>query len=174
VYYVRPIQDQGQPLGTFVALHLNAGEQKEAFDALRIVFQGMFLILVLALILAWLIAGRVLAPLRLLVATARTISETNLTQRIPIQGQGELADLTKTFNDMMDRVETAFATQRDFVNDASHELRTPITIIRGYLEVMEENPQEQRKTVDLVINELDRMNRFVQDLLFLAKYYSCI
>jgi signal transduction histidine kinase len=169
LYYVKPIQANGKSLGTFVALHMNEGERQEIFDAFGIVFQVMLCVLVLALVLAWLIAGRVLAPLRLLTDTARTITETELAQRIPIQGKGELADLAKTFNDMMDRVEMAFDTQRKFLNDVSHELRTPITIVRGHLEVMGNEPQEQKKTLSIVLNELDRMNRFVQDLLLLAK-----
>jgi signal transduction histidine kinase len=70
---------------------------------------------------------------------------------------------------MMDRLETAFDTQRNFINDAGHELKTPITIIRGHLELMEADEPSQRETVDLVIDELDRMNRLVEDLVLLAK-----
>ncbi len=62
---------------------------------------------------------------------------------------------------MMDRIETSFDTQRDFINDAGHELRTPITIIRGHLELMDldDDREVNQETVDLVIDELDRMNR---------------
>lgn len=70
---------------------------------------------------------------------------------------------------MMDRIEDSFATQRNFINDAGHELRTPITIIRGHLELMDVDTPEQRETVDLTIDELDRMNRLVEDLVLLAK-----
>lgn len=70
---------------------------------------------------------------------------------------------------MMDRLQTSFAIQRNFVNDAGHELRTPITIIRGHLELMGDDPQEQQETIELVMDELDRMNRLVNDLVLLAK-----
>ena len=70
---------------------------------------------------------------------------------------------------MVDRLEGAFASQRAFVEDASHELRTPITIVRGHLELLGDDPQERRETVALVTDELDRMSRFVDDLLLLAK-----
>ena len=70
---------------------------------------------------------------------------------------------------MLDRLEAAFATQRAFVSDASHELRTPITIVRGHLELLGDDPEERRETVALVTDELDRMSRFVDDLLLLAK-----
>jgi signal transduction histidine kinase len=70
---------------------------------------------------------------------------------------------------MLDRLEDAFQSQRMFVNDASHELRTPITIVRGHLELMGDDPDERRETVALVMDELDRMSRFVGDLLLLAR-----
>jgi signal transduction histidine kinase len=71
---------------------------------------------------------------------------------------------------MLDRLETAFATQRQFVDDAGHELRTPITIVRGHLELLsDDDPEDRRETVELVTDELDRMSRMVNDLLLLAK-----
>jgi signal transduction histidine kinase len=170
LYIVEPIlSDKGEKLGTFVAAHVTAGERAEALQTLNVVFQVMMAVLAVALLLAWMIAGRVLAPLRLLSNTAYAISESDLSQRIPVQGRGELAELATTFNDMMNRLEAAFATQRNFVNDAGHELRTPITIIRGHLELMDDDPQEQQETIALVMDELDRMSRFVEDLILLAK-----
>jgi signal transduction histidine kinase len=71
---------------------------------------------------------------------------------------------------MLDRLERAFASQRRFIDDAGHELRTPLTIVRGHLELLEKNSEEQRETVALVLDELDRMARIVDDLLVLAKH----
>jgi len=68
----------------------------------------------------------------------------------------------------LERLEAAFASQRAFVSDASHELRTPITIIRGHLELLGDDPVERRETIALVTDELDRISRFVNDLLVLA------
>ncbi len=70
---------------------------------------------------------------------------------------------------MLDRLEAAFATQKAFVSDAGHELRTPITIVRGHLELLGDDPDERRETIALVTDELDRMARFVEDLLLLAR-----
>ena len=71
---------------------------------------------------------------------------------------------------MLDRLERAFESQRRFVDDAGHELRTPLTIARGHLELLEDDPDERRQTVELVLDELDRMRRIVDDLLLLAKH----
>jgi signal transduction histidine kinase len=144
-------------------------ELDEVNEALQIAVGVNIGVLVVASMLAWVIAGRVLQPLRLLRDTARSISESDLTQRIPVEGDDELADLARTFNDMLDRLEEAFGSQKAFISDAGHELRTPITIIRGHLDVMGDDPEERRETLELVGDELDRMSRLVNDLLLLAK-----
>jgi signal transduction histidine kinase len=126
-------------------------------------------ILLIASAVAWVAAGDVLRPLRHLSSTARSITESDLSLRIPVEGNDEIAALAVTFNDMLDRLEEAFATQRRFVDDAGHELRTPITVIRGQLELLGEDPVEREETLQLVTGELDRMSRIVEDLLVLAK-----
>ena len=138
-------------------------------EAVQLATLVLITVLLIASALAWVVAGRLLAPLRALDDTARSISETDLTRRIPVSGADEIAELSRTFNAMVDRLEGAFASQRAFVSDASHELRTPITIVRGHLELLGDDPQERRETVALVTDELDRMSRFVDDLLLLAK-----
>jgi signal transduction histidine kinase len=120
-------------------------------------------------LLAWRVAEGVLRPVRLVTDTAAAISTSELTRRIDVRGRDEISRLAATFNEMLDRLEEAFRIQRQFVDDAGHELRTPITIIRGHLEVAEDDPEERLKTNALVIDELDRMNRIVNDLLLLAK-----
>ena len=126
-------------------------------------------ILLLASAVAWFIAGRVLAPVRQLTETARSISESDLTHRIEIRGGGEAADMARSFNAMLDRLESVFQSQREFVQDASHELRDPLTICRGHLELLGDDPEERRATTALVLDELDRIGRIVDDLQLLAE-----
>jgi signal transduction histidine kinase len=155
--------------GVFVVAYLTAGERDEVDEAVQIVTQVSLIVLAIASLLAWLAAGKVLAPLRLLSQTARSISESNLTERIPVRGSGDIAELAVTFNDMMDRLESTFNSQRQLLNDVGHELRTPITIIRGHLELMGSTPEEQQETLDIVLDELDRISRFINELMLLAK-----
>ena len=171
LYKAEPIKTTEEIIGVFVVVHFTAGERKEVINSFHTVVQVLLLAIALALVMAWLAAGRVLAPLRHFSQTLQSVSESDLSQRIQIKGKGELAQLSNTFNAMMDRIEDSFAIQRNFINDAGHELRTPITIIRGHLELMDENidPQCQGETVELVIDELDRMTRLVEDLVVLAK-----
>jgi two-component system, OmpR family, sensor kinase len=168
-YLAVPVETGGRTRGVFaVAIDLS-GELEEVNDALQIAAGVSIGVLILASLLAWVIAGRVLAPLRVLRDTARSITESDLTRRIAVEGDDELADLARTFNEMLDRLEEAFASQKSFISDAGHELRTPITIIRGHLDVMGHDPQDRRETLELVDDELDRMGRLVNDLLLLAK-----
>jgi two-component system OmpR family sensor kinase len=126
-------------------------------------------VLVIGGLLAWRDAQRVIIPMQGVTRTAQQIGESDLSRRIPVSGDDEVADLARTFNEMLDRLEAAFATQRRFLDDAGHELRTPITIVRGHLEVMGDDPEERRETMALVMDELDRMGRLVADVLTLAK-----
>ena len=174
-YVAVPITGDGAR-GTFVVISALAGEREEVTDAVRVAALVLVSVLALAAALAWVLAGRILAPLQELRATARSITQTDITRRIPVTGTDEIAELARTFNAMLDRLEASFASlesavasQRAFVSDASHELRTPITIVRGHLELLGDDPEERRETVALVTDELDRMSRFVDDLLVLAK-----
>jgi signal transduction histidine kinase len=130
---------------------------------------GLATLLVGSLLAWWRVAEGVLRPVREVTRTALSISEGELTRRIPVTARDEIATLATTFNEMLDRLEEAFATQRRFVDDAGHELRTPITVIRGHLELLEDDPDERRNTMSLVMDELNRMQRIVNDLLVLAK-----
>jgi signal transduction histidine kinase len=101
----------------------------------------------------------------------RTISATDFGERVPVRGRDQVAQLASTFNEMLDRLEASFASQRRFVDDASHELKTPLTIVRGHLELLDEDaPEEREATLSLVMDELDRMARIVEDLLLLANH----
>jgi signal transduction histidine kinase len=155
--------------GVFVVAVLLENQLNRVDGVLRVGGLVLGSIFVIASAVAWMAAGDVLRPLRLLSETARSITETDLSRRILVEGDDEMAALAQTFNDMLDRLEEAFATQRRFVDDAGHELRTPITVIRGQLELLGDDPEERLETVRLVTGELDRMSRIVEDLLVLAK-----
>jgi two-component system OmpR family sensor kinase len=158
--------------GVIVAAYLADAEREQADTAARLMLLVGSVTTLAAAGAAWVIAGRILRPLRDVVDTAHTITDTDLSMRIPSRGAGdrdELGAVVDTLNGMLDRVESGVAAQRRFVDDAGHELRTPITIVRGHLEVLDPNdPTDVRSTVELVDDELERMNRMVSDLLLLA------
>ena len=115
-------------------------------------------------------SGRLLAPLRTLESTAREITTTDLSRRIPERGNDDITALTRTINSMLERLDSGFAAQRQFLDDAGHELKTPLTVLRGHLELLDgEDPAELAQTRELLLDEVDRMSRLVQDLILLAK-----
>jgi signal transduction histidine kinase len=168
-YLAVPLLAGDQVGGVFVVGVLLENQLNQVEGVVRVGALVLGSIFVIATAVAWVAAGEVLRPLRLLSEAARSITETDLSQRIPVEGDDEIADLARTFNEMLDRLEEAFATQRAFVDDAGHELRTPITVIRGQLEVLGDDAQEREETIQLVTGELDRMSRIVEDLLVLAR-----
>lgn len=169
-YLAVPVTAGESSRGTFVVTSNLGHERSEVNEAVRVAAGIGLAMLLLVSVLAYLATGRVLAPLRELENTAHAISSgDDLTRRIEVHGRDEIADLGRTFNAMLDRLEEAFRLQRDFVSDAGHELRTPITIIRGHLELLDDDPAEREQTMAIVTDELDRMSRFVEDLLTLAR-----
>jgi signal transduction histidine kinase len=168
-YLAVPIAFSGRPAGTFVVAKFTAGERDEIADAVRTAALVGIIVLLIGTAVAYIAAGHLLHPLRELTETARELESSDLTRRIEVHGDDELAELGRTFNGMLDRLEVAFSSQRDLIRDVSHELRTPITIVRGHLELMGDDPEERRETLELVSDELDRMTRLVNDLLTLAR-----
>jgi len=165
---VRPPGDATE-VETFIVGYAIDRDRADVADAMRTLVLVSLVGLLLAGAGAYLVSGQILAPMRLVRQTAAEINEQDLTRRIPVQGRDDISALAEQFNAMLDRLSTAFSAQRQFVDDASHELRTPITIVRGHLELMGDDPAERVGVVRLVTEELDRMSRIVDDLLLLAK-----
>ena len=164
-----PLGVGDRPAGVFAAAFYEAERRAQIDQTVQVTLALSAAVILLASALAWGAAGRAIAPLRTLTATARGIGGRDLGARIPVEGRDEVAELTATLNSMLERLETAFTSQREFLNDVGHELRTPLTIIRGHLELLDDDPVERRQTVDLVLDELDRMSRYVADLLLIAR-----
>ena len=118
---------------------------------------------------------RVLAPIRDITSMAETLSESNLSNRINIAGtKNELKDLAAVINRMLDRIERSYNSQKQFVSDASHELRTPIAVIRGYTDMLKrwgkDDPEVLEEGIMAISQETDGMKDLVESLLFLARH----
>ena len=143
----------------------------------QLLVQSGFALSVMALAsvgLGWWVAGRALRPLRRMTATARSLSEASLHDRIALDGPSdELRELAETFDAMLDRLEAAFESQRSFVANASHELRTPLSIQRALLDVALDDPHaavpELREAARQVLAVTERSEHLIENLLVLAR-----
>ncbi len=137
-------------------------------------FTALGVLFVASLGVGWAVAGRVLRPIGRITSVARDIQATDLSRRIELPGpDDELKQLGDTFDAMLARLDAAFAAQRQFVADASHELRNPLAIIRTNVDVAladpRADPEDLRHTIAVVKRASDRMARLVDDLLALAR-----
>ena len=129
---------------------------------------------VVSVALGWLVAGRVLQPLRTITAAARRISASNLHQRLALDGpDDELTELGKTFDGLLARLDASFAAQRQFVANASHELRTPLARQRTLVEVALRDPNATvgslRAACERVLATGEEQERLIEALLTLAR-----
>ena len=131
--------------------------------------------LLAALLAGYLVAARTASPLRRFAATATRVDAGDLAPRLEASAAdaAELRTLAEAFNHMLDRLDRAFARQRQFVSDASHELRSPLTAMRGQIEVLARqstpSAEEVRRVEAVVLRELGRTERLVEALLTLAR-----
>lgn len=170
-YVAVPVRVEGDPAaGVYTVAYARDLEQVVVTDSARTYGAVSVVALIVVGAVGWVVAGRLLQPVRLLNETAQRISETDLSGRIPVTGNDDLSELARTVNAMLDRLEAAFAAQREFLDDAGHELRTPVTIVRGHLELMQPGDADDvAETRSTALDELDRMQRLVDDLALLAK-----
>ena len=133
---------------------------------------GLF---VASLGIGWVLSGRALRPVGAIARTTREIQATDLSRRIRLGGaRDELRDLADTIDSMLDRLDDAFRGQRELIDDASHELRSPLAVIRANLdasliEAPEATPEERARAVAVIDRAATRMSRLVEDLLATAR-----
>jgi len=155
-----------------IVLHQQQSSQLDALLTRSGIALGIMAIV--SIVLGWLMAGRALRPVRTMSARARGISERNLHERLALEGpDDELKELGDTFDELLARLESAFESQRQFVANASHELRTPITLERTLVEVALADPgadaESLRGTCRRVLAASEQQERMIEALLTLAR-----
>ena len=148
---------------------------QQTLDVLRAYSLSALLgLFVVSLAVGWLVSGRMLRPIGQITATVREIQASDLSRRINLGGpDDELRRLADTFDSMLGRIDEAFEGQRQFIHEASHELRNPLAVIRTNLEVTLSDPDagadDLRRTAEVVERSTERMARLVDDLLVYAR-----
>lgn len=142
----------------------------------KILIIGFFISILVVYLIGKVFSQQIFKPFSQIIRKVQEITADNLHLRLPARtGTDELAEITTTFNDMLDRLETAFETQSNFISNASHELRTPISIISGEAELSMNSPQlpeAQKQSLSVIISEADKLQEIISGLLYLAKTSS--
>lgn len=130
--------------------------------------------IIIALISGFFVSKRILKPIDKITKAAQSISVRDLHKRIEVtSADDELSRLTNTFNEMIERLQNSFENQNKFVSDASHELRTPISVIQGYINLLDRWGKDDKEILQEAINtiksETSSMTKLIEKLLFLAR-----
>ena len=172
-YVVVPLTVGDGESGVYIAaidIDAELGELTASVTTYAWVSLGALLVIGLV---GWLVAGRLLAPLHRLRLAAEKITGHDRGERIPVSGNDDVSDLTRNVNDMLDRLDAALTGQQHLLDDVRHELKTPITIVRGHLELLDpRDPGDVDTTRNLAIDELDRMTGLIDGIAALAESRS--
>lgn len=176
-YYRIASESSGDPEGgkiTTVMVAQDAEPVRHALASLAWVIGLAFpIVLMLGVIVSYVVAGRLLAPVAVMARKAHDITAENLSDRLPIRNaRDEFGTLAMAFNTLLARLEDSFDRLRCFTTDASHELRTPLTALRSVGEVALREPRDAttyRETIESMLEDTDRLTRLVESLLALAR-----
>lgn len=144
---------------------------RELKDLQKTLFAGFFLSVIFSFIVGWKFSNYMLDPLRNIIKSVKKIKAENLHLRLEVKSNDEMSQLAQTFNNMLNRLETAFETQNNFISNASHELRTPLTIISGEVELAmhHQGAGPQSRALLKIKNEAERLEHILTSLLGLAQ-----
>lgn len=143
-------------------------------EVARFTMIALGLLFLLSLIVGWIMSGRVLKPVGEITYVAREIQASDLSRRIALTGpEDELKRLADTFDEMLERLDTAFSSQRQFLADTSHDLRTPLTVIRSNVELVADDPganvEDWRQAGGVIRRNAEKMSEMIQGLLATAR-----
>lgn len=168
-------RNQGLAEAHYVSLSKPLIREKMYLFILAVTLVGSFLIALLFMVATGSrTLKKMLRPIDNMINTARSISANRLHNRIDVvTSHDELKELAETFNEMLNRIQASYEQQNQFVSDASHELRTPISVIQGYANLLQRWGKEEKEVLDesllAIKNEADNMKELVERLLFLAR-----
>ena len=172
-----PIINKNKKTIGYLTIGVSQEESSSVLHNLFIVLCFTYLILVFVLyLIMYYVASKAIKPVQKLIQSASQINESNISSRLPLpNNKDEIYKLATTFNDLLNRIENSIEQQKQFTADASHEMRTPLTIIKGTLEVLlrkERTPEQYEKKINEVITQTDRLSYLFDQLLQLARAES--
>ena len=169
-----PMREQGRTVGSVVVTYALESLEQDQERVLVLVSIEAVIALLVAVAGTYLLLRRLLGTIGNITTTARTISEGDLDLRLGDQGSDdEVGELAGTFDVMLDRIDEVMEVQRRLLSDVSHQLKTPLTVMRGHIEVLQmtgvDDPAEVDRTLRTVLSEIEHLRVLTEDLLFLGR-----
>lgn len=143
-------------------------------EVARFTIMAVIILFLLSIVVGWIMSGRVLKPVGEITGVAREIQASDLSRRIALEGpDDEIKRLADTFDDMLERLDIAFSSQRQFLADTSHDLRTPLTVIRSNVELVADDHdadvEDWRQAGEVIQRNAERMSQMIAGLLATAR-----
>lgn len=168
-----PLINEGKHEG-YLLLAKSFEDSRELLDNLRnvllILYPGVLLSLFLTMRY---LAGKSIEPIRQIISKTNRITQSNLNERVPlVEPNDEIGHLTRSINELLERLEASLNREKQFTSDASHELRTPLSVLRGTLEVLIRKPRTPEEYVEKIksaFSSIDRMTAIIDQLLAMAR-----
>lgn len=139
----------------------------------NILLGGIAFVILITFLLSWFFSRNIFNPIRQITDDVKQISTHNMHLRLEgHEGNNEIGELSSTFNDLLNRIETAFETQKNFISNASHELGTPLTTIIGEADIAlikDRTPEYYRETLGKILEQAERLDKITKSLLYLAQ-----
>ena len=169
-----PIVEGTKQVGSFLAVYDLSSLRADQRHVLVLALIEAAVALIAAVLGTYLLLRRLLGTIGSMTSTARAIEEGDLDQRLGDPGtDDEVAELAATLDAMLDRIDEVMSVQRQLLSDVSHQLRTPLTVVRGHLEVMGrtslDDPAEIREVIEMLVGEVDHMGQLTEQLLLLGR-----
>ncbi|GAA0878821.1 ATP-binding protein [Algoriphagus jejuensis] len=168
-----PLFNAGEHEG-YLLLAKSFEDSRELLNNLRTVLLLLYPGVLLSLFLAMrYLAGKSIQPIRQIISKTNQITQSNLNERVPLaEPNDEIGQLTRSINELLERLEASLNREKQFTSDASHELRTPLSVLRGTLEVLVRKPrtsEEYQEKIQTALSSIDRMSATIDQLLALAR-----
>jgi signal transduction histidine kinase len=169
---VRAQGSQGTVIGAAFAAYNVESLNAFRMDLLKLILMAAVLAFAAAFCIIWLFTYRQVRPLRGMASAARSFGEGNFTVRVPVTSMDEIGQLAVAFNNMADSLSSVEGARRNFIANVSHEFKTPMTTIAGFIDGILDGtipPEKQRHYLDIVSQEVKRLSRLVRTMLDLSR-----